>query len=474
MPTKLDSLAEDSARDAPSGLAEQERFLEHQLEYLYAEVLQLKRERYEIIYTASWLVVRPLLRLEEALGSLARRLFLPLAAPAPERVLSPANAIAKTQAVEPGRILIDVTGTVERDMGTGIERVAKDLSDALLAADPAHCLLVRCDKGRLLKCEAPIGAKGRERDTALAIEPGDQFLILADAWNYPEAYAGVFDAIHAGGGRVIVCVHDVIPELFPAACHERTVALFSPWLRDILLNADGVLTVSRSSGADLVALLEDKKIPHRPSLSIGWFHNASRFEPRPNLEARKKIAQVLRDGAPLFLCVGTLEPRKGHLVALDAFERLWAQGHPGRLVFVGRRGWFDYGLVARIRTHGELGRRLFWFDDVDDAELAFLYAHMSALVCPSFAEGFGLPVIEASRCHKPVFCSDIPVFREVGRDGVIYFAPNDPAALAEAIRGWEDARLQAHPERVLSSSWADAAARILSAIKKNQWDFRLS
>lgn len=468
MQTKLDC----PAKEAPSSLSEQERLLEHQLRYLYAEVLQLKRERYEIIYTASWLIVRPLLRLEQALGSFARRLFASV--PAADTGVSPAPSITKTQAVEPRRILIDVTGTVERDMGTGIERVAKDLSDALLAADPAQCRLVRCDKGRLLECKAPIGAKDRARDAALAIAPGDQFLILADAWNYPQAYAGVFDAIHAGGGRVIVCVHDVIPELFPAACHERTVALFGLWLREILLDADGLLTVSRASGADLAALVEQRNLPRRPGLSIGWFHNASRFEPRPDHQPRGKIAEISRGDAPLFLCVGTLEPRKGHLVALDAFERLWAEGHPARLLFVGRRGWFDYALVARITAHPELGRRLFWFDDVDDAELAFLYAHMSALVCPSFAEGFGLPVIEASRCGKPVFCSDIPVFREVGRDGAIYFALNDAAALAGAIRGWEDGRLQAHPERVSASSWADAAARILAAIKNNEWDFRLS
>jgi glycosyltransferase involved in cell wall biosynthesis len=463
--TKLDC----PAKEAPSSLSEQERLLEHQLRYLYAEVLQLKKERYEIIYTASWLIVRPLLRLEQALARLARR---PVSSVA-ETGLSPTPSTARTQAVEPRRILIDVTGTVERDMGTGIERVAKDLSDALRAADPAQCRLVRCDKGRLLECKAPIGAKDRASDTPLAIEPGDQFLILADAWNYPQAYAGVFDAIHAGGGRVIVCVHDVIPELFPAACHERTVALFGPWLRDILLNADGILTVSRASGADLAALVEERNIPHRPGLSIGWFHNASRFEPRPDHQPRGKIAEVARADAPLFLCVGTLEPRKGHLVALDAFERLWAEGHPARLLFVGRRGWFDYGLVARITAHPELGRRVFWFDDVDDAELAFLYAQMSALVCPSFAEGFGLPVIEASRCGKPVFCSDIPVFREVGREGALYFALNDAAALADAIRGWEDGRLQAHPERVSASSWADAAERIRAAIKNNEWDFRL-
>lgn len=473
MQTPRDSLAEDRATEAPAPLAEQERLLEHQLRQLYAEVLQLKKERYEIIYTASWVIVRPLLRLEQALGGLARRLFGSRPAAAPSAAPSRPPALARPPVAEPGRILIDVTGTVARDMGTGIERVVKDLSGALLAADPAHCLLVRGDRGRLLRCVAPLGAADRSSDAELDIRPGDQFLILADAWNYPEAYAGIFDAIHAGGGRVVVCVHDVIPELYPAACHERTVALFGPWLRDVLADADGILSVSRASGADLVRLVTEKNLPHRPGLAVGWFHNASHVEPRPNAPAQEKIAAVVRDGAPFFLCVGTLEPRKGQGVALEAFERLWSEGHPARLVFVGRRGWFDYALAARITTHAEFGRRLLWFDDADDDSLAFLYAHMSALVCPSFAEGFGLPVIEASRCGKPVFCSDIPVFREIGRDGAIYFRLNDPASLAEAVRRWESGSIHAHPERVLNSSWAEAAERILDAVKKNRWDFRL-
>jgi glycosyltransferase involved in cell wall biosynthesis len=459
--------------DDASRLAEKERLLEHQLRHLYDEVLQLKKERYEIIYTASWIIVRPLLRAEEALVRFVRRLFASAEAPTAATPV-PQRVPAHTQAAPPRRILIDVTGTVLRDMGTGIERMTKDLSQALLAADPENCLLVRCDNGGLLECVEPIGSKRRELDTPLVVEPGDQLLILADAWNYPQAYDGVFDAVHKGGGRVIVCVPDVIPELYPAACHERTVELYQPWLRSILLSADGVLSISRAARDDLVSVVTERRLPHRPQLPVDWFHISSRFEPHPDAEAREKIRQPFESGANVYLCVGTFEPRKGQLIAIEAFERLWEQGSSARLVFVGRRGWFDYALCARILQHPEFGRRLFWFDDVQDKELSFLYAHMSALVYPSFAEGFGLPIVEASRFNKPVICSDIPVFREVGADGAIYFRLNDPAALADVIRQWEAGALQAHPEKVLSASWPDAATRIIDAVRRDQWNYRLT
>jgi glycosyltransferase involved in cell wall biosynthesis len=452
-------------------LAEQERLLEHQLRYLYDEVLQLRKERYEIIYTASWLIVRPLLRAEEALVGLVRRLVSRPRAPAVAATV--AQAVA-TNAAPPRRILIDVTGTVQRDMGTGIERMTKDLSQALCAADPETCLLVRCDSGGLLRCVEPIGSARRDLDAPLAIEPGDQLLILADAWNYPQAYDGVFDAVHAAGGRVIVCVPDVIPELYPAACHERTVELYQPWLRSILLNADGVLSISRAARDDLVSVVAERGLPHRPRLPVDWFHIASRFAPQPDAPAREKIMRPFDGGAHVYLCVGTFEPRKGQRVAVEAFEQLWAQGSSARLVFVGRRGWFDYALCARILNHPEFGRRLFWFDDVKDGELSFLYAHMSALVYPSFAEGFGLPIIEAARFGKPVICSDLPVFREVGGEGALYFRLNDPAALADAVRHWQAGASQAYPEKVLSATWADAAQRIIDAVRNDRWNYRLT
>ncbi len=54
---------------------EQERLLERQLRHAYDEVLQLRKERFEVVYTATWLLVRPLLRAEEALAAFARRLL---------------------------------------------------------------------------------------------------------------------------------------------------------------------------------------------------------------------------------------------------------------------------------------------------------------------------------------------------------------------------------------------------------------
>ena len=65
--------------------------------------------------------------------------------------------------------------------------------------------------------------------------------------------------------------------------------------------------------------------------------------------------------------VGTLEPRKGHAVALEACSRLWQAGEDFELVIVGKAGWNIEQFIAQMRTHPEFGVRLHWQPDVEFA-----------------------------------------------------------------------------------------------------------
>jgi len=131
-------------------------------------------------------------------------------------------------------------------------------------------------------------------------------------------------------------------------------------------------------------------------------------------------------------------------------------------------------VIAEIANHPQLGHRLFWFDDVGDDELAYLYERGRALVLPSFAEGFGLPIVEAAWRGRAVLCSDIPVFREVGGAGAIYFRVNDARALADCVKEFLAGRIAAEPEKVSRTTWAQAARRITEVIARDDWSARLS
>jgi alpha-1,2-rhamnosyltransferase len=477
-------------REAKERDAERERIrlLEFQLDYLRAELLHLTHERYKMIYSAAWHVYRPLRALEALLVDAATALWRRGGRETPARTAASAESTSFALApavpapgarVGPRRLLVDVTGTVKRDAGTGIQRVVKEVSRALHGGEsfdlPAFA--VRCDNGGLytahdfvasLGCPAPAGA-----DAEIVIEPGDRLLMLSDSWNAFEELAGVFQRIRAEGGEIVTCIFDLIPKLYPHACHEVTVPRYDAWLRKALLESDSFIAISRTVAEELAEFAQESGLPRRPGLKIGWFQCGSDFSPPASAEVRERVRAAVAGPAPVFLSVGTIEPRKGHRVALRAFEQLWAGGLDARLVFVGRRGWFEEAVCAQILGHAEFGRRLFWFDDAGDGELTYLYDHAAALVFASYAEGFGLPIVEAARRGRPVLCSDLPVFREVGGDGAAYFTVNDAGALAGCVRDFLAGEIAPDPSKVLRATWADAVRRIVSVIAAEDWSCRL-
>jgi glycosyltransferase involved in cell wall biosynthesis len=476
--------------------ADQERIrlLEFQLDYLRAEMLHLTNERYRLIYSVSGHIYRFLRPIESRLADILA-VIMPSLRPRKDHAsiqteeatslpddFQGMTKVSVATTLPARRLLIDVTGTVQRDAGTGIQRVVKEIVRAFYADDDRNlpAIAVRCENGRLLAANAFVaslsgGSAARmEADPEIEIAPGDRFLMLSDSWNAFEILAPVIAAIRANGGEIISCIFDLIPELHPWACHEVTVPRYRAWLRRGLIESDGFIAISQTVADELADYVEQHRLPHRQGLKIGWFHCGADIPVAATRAPRDRICAAVSGAAPAFLSVGTIEPRKGHRVALAAFECLWREGVSARLVIVGRRGWFEEAVVATITGHAEFGRRLFWLDDVEDSELAYLYENVAALVLPSFAEGFGLPIVEAARHGRPVICSDIPVFREVGRDGAAYFHVNDPDALAATIRKFLAGQGGVDPQRALQVTWRAAARRIADVLTREDWRRRLA
>ncbi|MEZ5341697.1 MAG: glycosyltransferase family 1 protein [Acidimicrobiales bacterium] len=124
------------------------------------------------------------------------------------------------------------------------------------------------------------------------------------------------------------------------------------------------------------------------------------------------------------LWVGTLEPRKSAVGLIAP----WSRYPMSPLVVAGPEGW-----VPRWRRCPEVPRRPGHSGQVDDADLRALYAAASVFVLPSFAEGFGLPVLEAMSQGTPVVTSTGTATAEVACDAAILVDPTDSSALAAAI-----------------------------------------
>jgi glycosyltransferase involved in cell wall biosynthesis len=82
--------------------------------------------------------------------------------------------------------------------------------------------------------------------------------------------------------------------------------------------------------------------------------------------------------------------------------------------------------VVDILERGEMLRgHVIEAGEVSDSRMQALTGGARAMLMPSFAEGFGMPVVEALAAGVPVICSDISAHREVGGDAPDYLDPLD-------------------------------------------------
>lgn len=379
---------------------------------------------------------------------------------------------------EKRRLLIDVTECAQGDVWTGIQRVVRKLTAAFYrdgAERPEMVpLAVRLDGPKPTSAMAHVALSLGEAEAAASYEVevrrGDDLFMLDSTWLLYEGLSPVFKRVRQHGGRIFTCVYDLIPELHPHVCGEGMPAAHARWLRSAVAESDGLICISRAVADELLSYIADHELSHREGLRVGWFHCGSDIDGFHSVKpVREEVRAAFPQDTPAFLAVGTLEPRKCHALALDAFELLWSRGVDARLVFIGARGWKIDAMAERIRSHPEHGVRLFWFEGASDNDLSHAYERAAAVVSMSMAEGFGLPLAEAARLDKPVICSDIAVFREVGGEGAAYFASEDAASMADTVEGWLAGRLTTDPSKVSRSTWMDAARQIGNLIYGGEW-----
>ncbi len=258
--------------------------------------------------------------------------------------------------------------------------------------------------------------------------------------------------------KLVYTVHDLAFWVHPDFATDATRLVCQRELLQALARSAGLLFVSQHTQDEfeqlLPAWLRNSQCPHQ--LAPG----ASRF-PAP------ATPPATADAAP-WLVVGSLEPRKNHAAVLDAFELYAAAApRPRPLVLAGGPGWKSDALHARLAQLKERGCPVTYLGYVSDPELAALYATSFAAIVPSWHEGFGLPLVEAMTAGLPVLASERGSLPEVGGPAALYFPPEQPAALADAMQALERTpgahaqRRAASLERSRAFSWAATAKSVL-------------
>ncbi|MCL5884786.1 MAG: glycosyltransferase family 4 protein [Deltaproteobacteria bacterium] len=226
-------------------------------------------------------------------------------------------------------------------------------------------------------------------------------------------------------GRYIVSVNDVtvfsprfeLPSYRKAGFH---------WLVSRAVHrAEAVVTISETVKGDLVR--EFGLPPEKIRVIYPWvkeiFFGAPGDEPPPEC----------LQGKEYILYVGLRIAHKNVEGVIRAFMLLVDDFPELRLVVAGGR-YTTLDMVDRWKADPRLAGRLIEISSPSDGEILRLLSRAKAFVFPSFAEGFGLPPLEAMAAGVPVVCSDIPVFREVYGEAVLYVDPNRPESIAAALR----------------------------------------
>lgn len=260
-----------------------------------------------------------------------------------------------------------------------------------------------------------------------------------------------------------VTIHDVLFETHPQFFKPLFVLRSRLLMRLAAKRADLVFSVSEFSKREISRLYAV------PLEKISVIHNGAdfeRFKPRD-----ENLDFLLRRGLAVrgyILSVGRLEPRKNHLALIEAYATLHK---PPPLVIVGQRD-FDFDDVFNAVDRLGLTSSIHILEDVSDQELPVLYRNAILFAYPAFAEGFGMPPLEAMAAGTPVVTSNTSALPEVIGDAGVAVSPTNVQELAVALSHLlsdADARLRLC-ERGLSRAalfnWTSSAEVLVKSYRR--------
>lgn len=299
-------------------------------------------------------------------------------------------------------------------------------------------------------------------------EPGesDVIVVLGGIWGFPD-FMKSLQRMRKAGAKVLFFIHDIIPEKLPWLVAEGAAPVFQKWLRQAYEMADGIITNSRYTEADVKRDMKEKG----HDLPVAAAQLAHEFMPSPGVPKppRTSVVQIIQ--SPYVLCIGTIEGRKN----LWALVRVWeALGRDlglktPRLVLAGKYGWGLDEFQDFMRATGNVGGLVTVVDRPSDSEIVRLIENCMFTVYPSFYEGWGLPIGESLWLGKTCVASNTSSMPEVGQDMCAYVDPSDLSDMMEGIK-----RMLADPEyrasfeqridRTRLRTWEDFSRSLSSAI----------
>lgn len=259
-------------------------------------------------------------------------------------------------------------------------------------------------------------------------------------------------------------IHDInfehYPEDIPFAARKYLRFFFPKFAR----KAKKIITVSEYSKQDIQSTYQ---IPS-DKIVVAWNGASDEFKPLSHEEIIQ-IRKTLTKGAPYFLFVGAIHPRKNVKRLIDSFIELKLQHQsPYHLVIVGASLWKNNPLSITIPE--SIKDSIHFTGHLSLTELSEVMASAEIFAYVPYFEGFGIPLVEAMKCGTPILSGNKTSLPEVAGPAAIYCDPFDVQDICAKMKLLsEDAELRkklsvAGMERSKEFSWQKASEKVFSVL----------
>lgn len=256
------------------------------------------------------------------------------------------------------------------------------------------------------------------------------------------------------GLKIAVLVHDMIPLDFPQYQRHGQPERFEEMMRRVATHADLIIANSEETSRRIRAYFGT------------WGAEPDYVTAHLGLQKIEKPERP--EKRPYYCTIGTIEPRKNHALLLDIWEDMEESERPD-LHIIGQRGWNNTAVFSRL---DKLKDRpwLHEHNAMPDSEVKTLLSGSHGLLFPSFAEGFGLPSLEAVQLAIPVICGDLAIHRELLGDYPVYADIEDrylwkKIILEQARQRQEDLVRVSQAKTVKIPTWSEHFDAVNAALR---------
>jgi len=333
--------------------------------------------------------------------------------------------------------LIGIDYTPAYEQGGGIGRYVRELITALAALDTTTDYRLFVAGATLDKLPEPPGKNFQWKPTRIPPKWTARIWHRAQLPIPINRFTGEIKLYHATdftlppvtpGTKTLLTVHDLSFVRAPETASPNLRKYLNIVVPRSVHRADHILADSQATKDDLIALynVPPEKVTVLLSGVSERFARTSVYEIQ---DVRKKYN--IGD-APYVLSVGTVQPRKNYERLIRALAQLPSSCDKFKLVIAGGQGWLQDPIHQAV-TELKLEDRVQFLGFADDADLPALYSGATVLAYPSLYEGFGLPILEAFRCHIPVLTSANSSLSEVSGDAAVIVDPYSVESIRDGL-----------------------------------------